>query len=53
VGYDRKKSLIREAFIDKHLDFLGFQKAMKQNFTKSELRRLCGGFFFGWQWSPP
>ena len=48
VGDDRKKRIVGEAVIDKHVDFLGLQETIKQSLKKMNYT-ICvvGKIFFG------
>ena len=46
IRQDTKKNFIREAIIEKNLDFVGLLETIKGDFTKNELHNLAGGNFF-------
>src|SRR3954471_15836318 len=47
-GGDTKQRFIREMIMDKKVDFVGLQETMRQNFSRTDLQKLCAGRDFHW-----
>lgn len=52
MGREEKQRYLRELISEHHLDFLGLQETMKNEFSSADLARLGGGGLFSWRWSP-